>query len=141
MKRVIAFLLLMTLCLTFWACAPKRVTEKGSQQVSSTDVTQILVRHFPESDGYTRNYTNPEKIKAVTDYVDGLTLDVLFKEDPDAYSGETWEITYIYKDGTEMVMYHFGNLFFRASGNEWRKMDTAQAKAFADIIWRYASDE
>ena len=57
MKRSIALLLLMTLCLTVCACAPKRITEKGSQQVSSEDVIQILVRHFPESDGYTRNYT------------------------------------------------------------------------------------
>ena len=141
MKRIIALLLLTALCLTLWACTPKRITEKGSQQVSSADVTKILVRHFPESDGYARTYTDPKKIKDVTDYIDGLTLDVLFKEDPDEYSGGTWEITYVYKDGTDVVMYHFGNLFFRASGNGWRKMDAAQAKAFANIIWRYASDE
>lgn len=141
MKRIIALVLLAALSLTLWACAPKRIIEHGSQQVSSADVTRILVRRFPESDGYNRTYTDPEKIKAVTDYIDGLTLDVLFKEDPDEYAGETWEITYIYKDGTEAAMYHFGNLFFRASGNEWRKMDPTQAQAFANIIWRYASDE
>lgn len=141
MKRIIALTLLVALALTLWACSQKRITEQGSQHVSSADVTQILVRHFPDSEGYARNYTDPEKVKAVTDYIDSLTLDVLFKEDPDEYVGETWEITYVYKDGTEMVVYLFGNLFFRASGNEWRKMDPTQAQAFANIIWRFASDE
>lgn len=141
MKRIVVCLLLTAFCLTLWACAPKRITEKGSQHVPSTGVSQIRVRHLPESPEYARTYKDPEKIKAVTDYIDSLTLDVLFEENPDEYSGSTWEITCTYTDGTEIILYHFGNLFFRVTGNEWRKMDAAQAQAFADLIGRYASDE
>ena len=52
----------------------------------------------------------------------------------------TWVITYVYEDGTQLTMYHFGNMFFRAGHGEWYRMTYEEASSFGSLIYENPGD-
>lgn len=74
------------------------------------DVTQVAVSSLPE--GYAYAYEG-EDAMAIVDYLDSLSLQSRFKEDPDEYTGMTWVISLSYADGNTVTVYHSGNMFIR----------------------------
>lgn len=139
MKKILFFLLIVVLALSLCACT-KDTTVKGQELVSPKDVVKVTVSHFPESDVYARVYTNPDKIRSVTDYIGNLTLDSNFPENPDEYVGGGWDITYTLQDGTEITLHHSCNRFFRVGNGPWYRMVYEEASAFSKLIYANPSD-
>ena len=139
MKYITVCFLIAALLCTLAGCAASK-TLAGAALANSENVVQIQVSSLPESETYQRSYTSPEKIKAVTDYIDALILSEKFPENPNEYTGMTWVITYVYKDGTKLTLYHFGNMFFRAGNGSWHRMTYEQAAQLDSIISQNLSD-
>ncbi|MBE6986406.1 MAG: hypothetical protein E7433_03150 [Ruminococcaceae bacterium] len=139
MKKVLFFLLTAVLVLSLCACT-KDTTVKGQELVSPKNVAKVTVSHFPESDVYARVYTDPAKIRSVTDYIENLTLDSEFPENPDEYAGGGWQITYTLQDGTEITLHHSCNMFFRVGTGPWYRMIYEEASAFSKLIYANPSD-
>ena len=57
-----------------------------------------------------------------------------FSENPNDYDGMTWVITLKYDDNSELVIYHFGNMFIKVAGGLWYKMDYEEACCFATLL-------
>ena len=139
MKYITVCFLIAALLCTLAGCAASQ-TATGAALVSAEQVAEIQISSLPESETNLRSYTSPEKIKAVTDYIDALTLSARFPENPNEYAGMTWVITYVYKDGTKLTLYHFGNMFFRAGNGSWHRMTYEQAAQLDSIISQNLSD-
>lgn len=147
MKRLVICIVSIAVALSLSACAgqgavheePDLSTEKGADLVASEGVARILISTYPESDIYRRDYTQQDKIGAITDYIDGLDLTSEFSDDPNI-DGMTWVITYVYEDGTEMTMYHVGNMFFLVDGGEYMRMGYEQSQALSALVAEHPSD-
>lgn len=139
MKYITVCFLIAALLCALAGCAASQTTT-GAALASAEQVAEIRVSSLPESDTCRRTYISPEKIKTVTDYIDALTLSAKFPENPNEYAGMTWVITYVYKDGTELTLYHFGNMFFRAGNGSWHRMTYEQAAQLDSIISQNPSD-
>ena len=137
MKRMLLFALLLMLILC--ACGTGEPPEvKAADLVRTEGIREIRISHMPEAKSYRRTYLRPEKIKAVTDYLEDLRLTGEIEEN--RYCGGVWVITVCYEDGSEVTLYHSCNILFRAEDGIWRKMEHEQAQAFDELIWRMESD-
>ncbi len=96
-------------------------------------VNRIAVSSLPES--YSYEFTNVEGRTQIISYLSDLDLTADFSENPNEYSGMTWMITLYFADGTSTTIYHFGNMFIRAEGEPWYKMDYEQGNKFDEIVW------
>lgn len=139
MRKIYLCVLIIILILSMCACAVD-TTVKGTALVSAEGVTMITVSSIPENDTYNRIYTDSQKISKITEYIDSLTLDTDFSENPNEYTGMTWVITYVYEDGTQITMYHFGNMFFMVNGGKWHHMPHEEAVVFGSLISEHPSD-
>jgi hypothetical protein len=95
------------------------------------DVTQVSVTSLPE--GYAYAYEGEDAL-AIVDYLDSLSLQSRFKEDPDEYTGMTWVISVDYADGSTVTVYHFGNMFIRAEDGPWYRMEYEEADRFHALL-------
>jgi len=142
MNKLPSCFLVLFLIISLAACSSVNTAPMfGKDPISSQGVSSISVSTLPDSQNYARTYTSPDKLKAITDYIDSLHLSESFPENPDAYVGMTWVITYRYTDGTSLTMYHFGNMFFRVETGTWKRMTYEEANRFSDLISQNPSDE
>lgn len=95
------------------------------------DVTQVAVSSLPE--GYAYAYEG-EDAMAIVDYLDSLSLQSRFKEDPDEYTGMTWVISLSYADGNTVTVYHSGNMFIRTEDGPWYKMSYEEASQLGALL-------
>ena len=139
MKKVLYFLLIAVLVLSLCACT-KDTTVNGSELVSAEDVTKITILYMNDTDKPLRIYTNPEKIRLVTEHISSMTLDSSFPENPGHHDGGGYYITYTYKDGAEITFAWSGNMFFRVDDGAWYRMIYEEASAFSKLIYANPSD-
>lgn len=139
MKKLFFCLLLATLSLWGFACT-KDTTVKGSELVSTEDVTKITILYMNDTDDALRIYTDPEKIRLVTEHIGSMTLDSSFPENPDHYAGGGYIITYTYKGSTEITIVWNANMFFRVGNGAWYRMVYEEASAFSRLIYDNPSD-
>ena len=71
---------------------------------------------------------------AIVDYLDSLSLQSRFKEDPDEYTGMTWVISVDYADGSTVTVYHSGNMFIRTADGPWYRMEYEEAARFHALL-------
>lgn len=95
------------------------------------DVTQVAVSSLPG--GYAYAYVG-EDAMAIVDYLDSLSLQSRFKEDPDEYTGMTWVIAVDHADGSTVTVYHFGNMFIRNEDGPWYRMEYEEAERFNTLL-------
>jgi hypothetical protein len=95
------------------------------------DVTQVSVTSLPE--GYAYAYEG-EDAGAIADYLDSLSLQSRFKENPNEYTGMTWVISLSYADGSTVTVYHSGNMFIRAEDGPWYRMEYEEADRFYALL-------
>ena len=95
------------------------------------DVTRVTVSSLPG--GYDYAYEGEDAL-AIVDYLDSLSLQSRFKEDPDEYTGMTWVISVDYADGSTVTVYHFGNMFIRAEAGPWYRMEYEEAARFHALL-------
>jgi hypothetical protein len=95
------------------------------------DVTRVTVSSLPG--GYDYAYEGEDAL-AIVDYLDSLSLQSRFKEDPDEYTGMTWVISVDYADGSTVTVYHFGNMFIRNEDGPWYRMEYEEAERFHALL-------
>ena len=95
------------------------------------DVTQVSVTSLPG--GYAYAYEG-EDAMAIVDYLESLSLQSRFKEDPDEYTGMTWVISVDYADGSTVTVYHSGNMFIRTADGPWYRMEYEEADRFHALL-------
>jgi hypothetical protein len=95
------------------------------------DVTQVSVTSLPE--GYAYAYEGEDAL-AIVDYLDSLSLQSRFAENPDEYTGMTWVISLSYADGNTVTVYHSGNMFIRAEDGPWYRMEYEEAERFHALL-------
>ncbi len=108
--------------------------------ITKEDATKIVITTLPESETYKRSYTDVDKIGKIIEYLNELSLKKRFTENPDEYSGMTYIITISYKDGSQNVVYHFGNIFLRENDGNWKRMSYDKARKLESIIKDNPSD-
>ena len=109
-------------------------------RVSDDNIAGIMIMTLPQSEEKARTYTSSEKIDKITEYLNGLSLDNRFSENPDDYAGETIVIAISYADGSRRAFYHFGNLFIKESDGDWLRMSYQQASQLDSLIQDNPSD-
>ena len=139
MKKILFFLLITVLTLSLCACT-KDTTVKGNELVSAEDVMKITILYMNDTDKPLRIYTNPEKIRLVTEHIGSMTLDSSFPENPGHYDGGGYYITYTYKDDTEITIVWSSNMFFRVGNGPWYRMVYEEASALSKLIYANPSD-
>lgn len=109
-------------------------------EVAAQDAVSVMILSLPQSESRARSYTSQEKILEVIDYLNGLSLEKRFSEDPDDYVGETLVITVAYNDGGKRTFYHFGNMFIKEGDGPWMRMAYKEAEELDDLLRKTASD-
>ncbi len=104
-------------------------------------VSRVKVSSLPESSSLARDYTSPEKTAAIVDYLNSLSLQRHFPEDPDEYCGQTYVITLFYEDGHTLTVCHFGNRFLRKDGEDWLRMRYKEAAALDGLLRKFPGDD
>lgn len=105
--------------------------------LADKDVRAVEVSSIPE--GYRCAFDGTSAKEAV-DYMASLCLIPDFPENPDEYSGMTWDISIEYHDGTKETVYLFGD-FIRISGSPWYKMNRDEADSFSTRLWELSVQE
>ena len=95
------------------------------------DVTRVTVSSLPGSYAYA--YEGEDAL-AIVDYLDSLSLQSEFEEDPNEYVGMTWVIAVDYADGSTVTVYHFGNMFIRNEDGPWYRMEYEEAARFHALL-------
>jgi hypothetical protein len=95
------------------------------------DVTRVTVSSLPG--GYDYAYEGEDAL-AIVDYLDSLSLQSRFAENPDEYTGMTWVISLSYADGNTVTVYHSGNMFIRAEDGPWYRMEYEEAERFDALL-------
>ena len=105
-----------------------------------TDETALLaageissVRVFSQPDCYDCFYYG-RHAAPIVEYLNRLSLDPDFAEDPEDVNGMTIKIILVYENGRELTLYHVGNSFIRAEYGVWYKMDYGEAVQLEEIL-------
>ncbi len=122
--------------LLFAACSSSPSGEggksaRGSDLLKDLPVAKATVSSLPPAGNYA---FSADACGPIVDYLSSLELTRDFDEDPDTYGGRTWVIALEYQNGEKQTVYHFGNLFLRADGGPWYKMDYEAAALFDRLI-------
>lgn len=142
MKRIciLAWILAMTVAICS-GCGEK-TEDAPSLPPEKTEDARLLL---PKEDGIGKvsisslpagyRYTfSEEDADAIVDYLLGLHLLSDFQEDPDGYTGMTWEISIEYESGETATVYHFGNMFIRTEHGPWYKMQYEEASRLDALL-------
>ncbi len=111
-----------------------------SLKISDDNITAIMINTQPESEKYSRVYRDTEKINKIVGYLNEISLKGTFTENPDYYVGMTYIINISYADGSQNIVYHFGNMFIRLKEGEWKRMTYNQAQKLDKLIQDNPSD-
>ena len=111
-----------------------------SLNISEDNITAIVIDTLPKREEYSRVYRDTEKIKKVTGYLNGLSLKRKFFENPYEYNGMTYIINISYADGSQNLVYHFGNMFIRKNEGKWKRMAYNEAEKLDKLIQDNPSD-
>ena len=109
--------------------------------IDSAEVTQITITVLPKDNSLKRVYTDRNKTKAVSSYLNSLNLISHFTENVDEYDGQTYIITLDTDHDESTIIYHFGNVFIKQDENEWKKISYKQGSELYSLILKYESDE
>ncbi len=96
------------------------------------DVSEVIVAPYGSKD-MTFKYTDAQKVKVFTEYIQSLTLSET-KENPDEYDGMSYTIKMVSSNGDTMEYQHYGNLFFKQSNGVWCDMSYKQASEFEELL-------
>lgn len=118
------------------------VTLNSAQNLNILDdnITAIVINTLPEREEYSRVYRDTEKIKKITGYLNGLSLKRKFFGNPYEYNGMTYIINISYADGSQNIVYHFGNMFIRKNEGKWKRMTYNEAEKLDKLIQDNPSD-
>lgn len=118
------------------------VTLNSTQNLNISDdnITAIVINTLPKREEYSRVYRDTEKIKKITGYLNGLSLKGKFFENPYKYDGMTYIINISYADGSQNMVYHFGNMFIRKNEGKWKRMTYKEAEKLDKLIQDNPSD-
>ena len=143
MKRLVALALIFAFLLLLVGCQEIGTSDTemstvnasiqilGSQLLIAGNVIKCDVSSLPEAYNYS---FKGESVKKIVGYLSSLNLESNFEENPNEYSGMTWEITLEYENGEALNIYHFGNMFIRAENGTWYKMTYEQASYFDELL-------
>ena len=135
-KMEVLFVLLMVFTLLA-ACGKKQDVPAGSVSLpSQIDKLTISWNGGPRT---TFSYTDPAKIKSITEYLSSLVLEATEK-DPTIYDGGGWVITVLSGDET-FEMKHYGNAFFKTTDGIWWELSYDQAAEFEDLLKHTLPDD
>ncbi|MCL2817547.1 MAG: hypothetical protein FWD39_04080 [Clostridiales bacterium] len=141
-KKLTALILLVVFSLLFASC--KENEPNLPSNPSDNSVIKINVISYPEAEACTKEYTSPEKIAAVTDYLSGLSLQNESVENQGPPPGLVYQITIGYEDGTEKIYYHSANMFLGEWKDDtiiWYRMLYDEAAEFDNILYLNTSDK
>ncbi len=108
--------------------------------IEAAEVEQITVVSMPESAEHERTYTSRGKINKIVAYLNSLTLQADFPENPDEYCGMAYRLTLTMADGTEREFVHFGNMFLREGDGDWLRMTYEEAALLEELLGQIPSD-
>lgn len=100
--------------------------------LNAEDVSCIHITTMPENLDI-KCYSSSD-IERVIDYFSLLNLESDFPENADEYLGMAYDVIIKYKNGESREFIHFGNMFFKEVGSDWRKMSYDQASEFEEIV-------
>ena len=129
MKKIVALILTLVCLLTVTACS--NASTKGSVLLKEGTVNTISVASRPA--GYNYSFSG-DAAQTVIHYISELNLLSDFSENPDEYDGMTWVIELKYDDGSNLTIYHFGNMFIRADNSSWYKMTYEEASRLDSLL-------
>lgn len=75
-----------------------------------------------------------DAIQRMVYYLNGLETEDDFEENPDEYTGMSYVIIFKCKDGTTREIIHFGNMFVKEVGGDWKRMNYDDASRIEDIV-------
>lgn len=108
--------------------------------IETAQVERVTVVSMPESAEHERTYTSRGKINKIVAYLNSLTLQADFSEDPDVYCGMAYKLTLTMADGTEREFTHFANLFLREGDGDWLRMTYEEASLLEELLGQIPSD-
>lgn len=130
MKKLLAAtfaaLLLLSGCRREAPEAGQEALLPGAEEIETVTVTSM-----PE--GYDYSFSGSQA-GTLAQYILDMKLQADYPEDPNVYAGMTWVITVAYRTGETVTVYLFGNMFIRAGGGPWYKVDYQQAEAFGALL-------
>ena len=129
---MIAAVAVCALVLVFRLGGNKTLTGKEVSLLKDGEIVSIGVLSEPAS--FDMTVTEKENIAKVVSYFENIKVTGDFDEDPDRYGGMTYTVTFAYDDGSERKIVHFGNMFVRADGETWYKMDYSDAVKLKDVL-------
>lgn len=105
----------------------------GCGKTQESDIKKVIVAPYA-SEAMTFEYTSPEKVGAVTEYISGIGKLEETSEDPMNYVGMTYVI-YLINDKEERFTYiQFGNRFFKEGEGPWCEISTEKAAKLEEIF-------
>jgi len=108
--------------------------------ISDDNITAIVIDTLPKREEYSRLYRDSEKIKKITEYLNGLSLKRKLFENPYEYGGMTYIINISYANGSQNIVYHFGNMLIRKNEDKWKRMTYNEAEKLEKLIQDNLSD-
>lgn len=130
MKRISATSMILICMFTLIACSV--TPTKGDTLLKSGTVLTVSVSSLPE--GFNYSFSG-DTAQSVIDYISKLSLISDYEERPDEYTGMTWVILLEYNDGSNLTVYHFGNMFIRAEDGPWYKMSYQEASQLDTLFY------
>lgn len=108
--------------------------------ISEDNILEVKIHTLPPSENYARLYTDSTKISAITRYLNKLSLQSKFPEQPNEYVGMAYFIEISYADGSHHTVTHYGNMFIRMDNEPWKRMIYEEAEVLEQMIHDYPSD-
>lgn len=107
-------------------------TSGGGFGLDADAIKYVHVTTLPESiDIRCHSY---DAIRRMANYFNSLETKDDFEENPDGYTGMSYVIIFKCKDGTTREIIHFGNMFVKEVGGDWKKMSYEDASRIEDVV-------
>ncbi len=125
-------------CILLQGCTVLRAIPQGKQQAARI-VTEITIESA-EQEKSARTYTRPEKIKAVLDYLQALTLTETPADPPDTEQDAVVTICLQYSNGETKNYYLAGDQYLREGDQDWKRLEAPPEKGLESILQSNPSD-
>ena len=103
-------------------------------------VTQITITCQTETELIQRQYTSPEKMRAVLLYIRSIGSTFDAPQEPDAAEGNRVQITTVSADKTVKHYYQQGRKYFQKGEGKWQTIDPEKGENLWRIIKLLPSD-
>lgn len=134
MKKLITILLVAIILLMLGSFSNKG---NGVIEITSKDVVKVSINTRPGDKEIATQ--NVREIDDIVSYLDGLDLRNTTK-DPGQHYGMSYIITLHLSNESTKEYIHFGNTFFKESGDVWYEMSYEQAEKFDGILRKLATN-